>query len=104
MSFFSRKKSPALLPGVARETALAHERVREHWATCPSCRGAASASASLWCAQGLDLMSRGIADHAHWDTCARCREAQERVRSAQCDVGRELEERYRVLVRRLAGA
>ena len=104
MPFFSRKRSPSVDPGLAREATLAHESLRAHWATCSSCREAASASAALWCEQGLGLMRRGVADHAHWDSCARCRDAQERVRSAQCALGRELEEEYRVLVRRLAGA
>jgi hypothetical protein len=104
MPFFSRKKAPSIHPGLAREAALAQESVREHWATCSSCREAASASAALWCEQGLRLMRLGVADHVHWDSCARCRDAQDRVRSAQCGLGRELEEEYRVLVRRLAGA
>jgi hypothetical protein len=45
-----------------------------------------------------------MAEDSHWDTCPSCREAQERVRSAQCDEGRALEERYRALARKLAGA
>lgn len=87
-----------------RDAARAFERVRDHWSTCASCRNAASASSSLWCAQGLELMRRGIAEHPHWDSCESCREAQARVRAVQCELGRTLEEEYRVLVRRLAGA
>lgn len=49
-------------------------------------------------------MNRSVVDHAHWDTCPRCREAQERVQSGRCDLGRALEDEYRVLARRLAGA
>jgi len=104
MLFRSRKKSPSNDPGSARELDLASQRVRDHWAACAACREAAAASGPLWCEKGLDLMRRGVADHAHWDECARCASAQERVRSGQCDPGRQLEDEYRVLVRRLAGA
>ena len=86
------------------ETARAMDRVRSHWATCESCRGAAAASSTLWCDQGLELMRRGVAEDPHWEACAPCRRAQELVQSGQCAEGRELEERYRVLARRLAGA
>jgi hypothetical protein len=100
---FHRKE--ARVDSVTRdETARAYEEVREHWAACESCRGAAAASSRLWCAQGLELMRRGVTEHPHWETCMPCREAQERVQSGQCDAGRELEQRYRVLARRLAGA
>ena len=104
MHFRSRRKEAPIGSTIRNETALAFEQVRSHWASCESCRGAAAASSSLWCAQGLDLMRRGVTEHPHWETCARCREAEERVASAQCDEGRELEQRYRVLARRLAGA
>lgn len=104
MLFRSRRKESRIESPTANEAARAYELVRTHWATCDSCRGAAAATSALWCAQGLELMRRGVAEHPHWETCARCRQAQELVRSAQCDEGRDLEEQYRVLARRLAGA
>jgi hypothetical protein len=101
----SRSKAHLADPDIAQRAAsMAFERVREHWSTCDSCRGAAASSSSLWCAEGLELMKRGIAEDAHWNTCASCKEAQERVQSGQCARGRELEKDYRALVRRLAGA
>ena len=87
-----------------RDAARAFERVRDHWISCASCRNAASASSSLWCAQGLELMRHGIAEHPHWDSCESCSEAQARVRAGQCDLGRTLDEEYRVLVKKVAGA
>ncbi|HET9251880.1 MAG TPA: hypothetical protein VFP58_07170 [Candidatus Eisenbacteria bacterium] len=104
MLFRSRRKEPPPDSAIRNETARAYESVRTHWTACESCRGAAAASSSLWCARGLDLMRRGVTEDPHWETCARCREAQERVSSGQCDEGRELEQRYRVLARRLASA
>lgn len=103
--FFRSRTKPAPVPqDLAREASLALDRVREHWFACPSCRDAAAASAALWCEVGLDLMNRGVAEHAHWSTCDRCRSAQERVQAGQCDEGRELERAYRTLARRLAEA
>ena len=104
MLFRSRHKESRPESLVADQASRAYELVRTHWATCESCRNAAAASSALWCARGLELMRRGIAEDPHWESCAPCRRAQEHVRSAQCPEGRELEERYRVLVRRLAGA
>lgn len=81
---------------------MAYARVRDHWASCLRCRSAAASSASLWCELGLELMKRGVTEHAHWDTCGRCRGAQEQIQSGQCNRGRELENEYRVLAQRLA--
>lgn len=104
MLFRSRGRPSPTLSDSQREALRAYERVRDHWVSCESCRSAASASSSLWCPQGIELMNRSVVDHAHWDTCPRCREAQERVQSGRCDLGRALEDEYRVLARRLAGA
>jgi hypothetical protein len=104
MLFRSRKKTPSIDPASARELDHALQGVRDHWDVCAACREAAAASGPLWCEKGLELMRRGVADHAHFDECARCASAQERVRSGQCDLGRQLEDDVRVLVRRLAGA
>lgn len=104
MFFRSRSQNRPSATKPIEEAARAFERVREHWDRCESCRGAASASSSLWCAQGVELMSRGVVEHPHWDSCGQCREAQERIRSGQCSLGRELEQEYRVLVQRLARA
>jgi hypothetical protein len=104
MLYRSRSRDARIESTVENETALAFERVRTHWSVCNSCRGAAAASSALWCAEGLELMRRGVTEDPHWETCAPCRKAQEIVQSGQCDEGRELEERYRVLARRLAGA
>ena len=104
MFFRSRRNETRSDSETLDETARALDRVRRHWATCEPCRGAAAASSALWCAQGLELMRRGVAEDPHWEACAPCRKAQELVQSGQCDEGRELEERYRVLARRLAGA
>jgi Zn finger protein HypA/HybF involved in hydrogenase expression len=97
MFFRSRTKPAPAAKDLARQASLAFDRVREHWASCPSCREAAAASATLWCAVGLDLMKQGIAEHAHWDACPRCKSAQERVQAGQCDQGRDLEREYRAL-------
>ena len=101
--FFRSKTKPAPAD-LARQASLAFDRVREHWAGCSSCRAAAAASAALWCEVGLDLMKRGIAEHAHWETCQRCKSAQESVQAGRCEHGRALEREYRALARRLAEA
>jgi hypothetical protein len=104
MFFRSRAKPAPISQDLAREASVALERVREHWSTCSSCRQAAAESAALWCEVGLDLMRRGIAEHAHWESCAPCRSAQERVQAGQCEQCRDLEREYRALARRLAEA
>jgi hypothetical protein len=103
MFFRSRRKTHSPGP-IVQQATLAFSRVQDHWGSCDACRGAAAATASLWCELGLKLMRSGVAEHPHWDDCARCREAQEKVEAGQCSLGRELEQEYRVLVRRLAEA
>jgi hypothetical protein len=104
MLFRSRHKESRPKSPIADQASRAYELVRAHWATCDSCRDAAAKSAALWCEQGLELMRRGVAEDPHWERCAQCRQAQELVRSSQCAEGRDLEERFHVLVRSLAGA
>lgn len=102
MFFRTARKPDRSFHELEKRASQVHAHLRDHWATCSKCRGAAAASAALWCEKGLELMERRIAEHVHWTVCGRCRQAQHEVDNGRCGRARALEHEYRSLSQQLA--